>query len=139
MLRSLWPYKESSWIFLYDGRKCKIGGPIEKTLNVMPTNEKNMGKIFWAAYYLVKSNQAFKKFPLIIELEELEGIKFMESYKNYKSVREVIINIAEEIENENLEKVGCCNFVSFLCDASADLSTTEKELMYIISLDPDMH
>ena len=63
----------------------------------------------------------------------------MESYKNYKSVREVIINIAEEIENENLAKVGCCNFVSFLCDASADLSTTEKELMYIISLDPDMH
>ena len=63
----------------------------------------------------------------------------MESYKNYKSVREVIINIAEEIENENLEKVGCCNFVSFLYDASADLSTTEKELMYIISLDPDMH
>ena len=56
-----------------------------------------MGKIFWAAYYLIKSNQAFKKFPLLIELEE--GIKFMESYKNNKSVHEVIINIAEEIEN----------------------------------------
>ena len=31
----------------------------------------------------------------------------MESYKNNKSVHEVIINIAEEIENKNLEKVAC--------------------------------
>ena len=59
----------------------------------------------------------------------------MESYKNYKSVCEVIINIAEEIESENLEKVACCNFVSFLCDESTDSSTTEKELIYIIFLD----
>ena len=104
----------------------------------MSTNEKDhMGKIFWAAYYLIKSNQAFKKFPLLIELEE--GIKFMESYKNNKSVHEVIINIAEEIENKNLEKVACSNFVSFLCDGSTDSSTTEKELMYIIFLDPDTH
>ena len=69
----------------------------------MSTNEKDhMWKMFRAAYYLVKSNQAFKKFCLLIELEEREGIKFMESYKNDKSVREVIINIAEEIENKNL-------------------------------------
>ena len=63
----------------------------------------------------------------------------MESYKNNKSVREVIINTAEEIENENLEKVAHCNFVSFLCDGSTDLSTTKKELMHIIFVDPDMH
>ena len=77
--------------------------PFQKALNVMSTNEKDhMEKIFRAAYYLVKSNQAFKKFCLLIELEEREGIKFMESYKNDKSVREVIINIAEEIQNKNL-------------------------------------
>ena len=94
----------------------------------MSANEKDrMGKIFQAAYYLVKSNQAFKKFPLLIEPQELEGIKFMESYKNDESVREVIINIAEEIKNEKLEKVARCNFVSFLCDASTYSSTTEKE------------
>ena len=62
----------------------------------------------------------------------------MESYKNNKSVREVIINTTEEIENENLEKVTHCYFVSFLCDGSTDLSTTEEELMHII-VDPDMH
>ena len=49
----------------------------------------------------------------------------MESYKNDKSVREIIINIAEEIENENLEKV-TRNFLSFLCDASTD-STKMRE------------
>ena len=37
----------------------------------------------------------------------------MESYKNDKSVREVIINIAEEIENENLEEVARCNLLPF--------------------------
>ena len=63
----------------------------------------------------------------------------MESYKTNKSVREAIINIAEEIENENLEKVARCNFVSFLFDGSTDPSTTEKELIYIIFLDPDTH
>ena len=56
----------------------------------------------------------------------------MESYKNDKSIHEVITNIAEEIENKNLEKVAHCNFVSFLCDRSTDSSKTEKELMYII-------
>ena len=46
----------------------------------MSTIEKDhMVIIFRAAQYLVKSNQAFKKFPLLIELEDLEGIKFMES------------------------------------------------------------
>ena len=98
-----------------------------------------MGKVFRATYYLVKSNKAFKKFPIQIELEELEGIKFMESYKNDKSVHEAIINIAQEIENKNLEKAACCIFVSFLCDGSTDLSTIEKELRHIILLDPDMH
>ena len=106
----------------------------------MCTNENDhMGKILQAVYYLVKFYQAFKKFPLLIELEELECINFMESYKNDKSVCEVITNIAEEIENENLEKVAHCYFVSFLCDRSTDSSTTEKEVMYIIFLDPDMH
>ena len=60
-------------------------------------------------------------------------------HENDNSVHEVIINIVEEIENENLEKVACCNFVSFLCNRSTYSSTTEKELMYIIFLDPDMH
>ena len=60
--------------------------PFQKALNVMSTNEKDhMEKIFRAAYYLVKSNQAFKKFPLLIEAEQLDGIKFMESYKSDKS------------------------------------------------------
>ena len=59
----------------------------------MSANEKDrMGKIFQAAYYLVKSNQAFKKFPLLIEFEELEGIKLMESYKDDQSVCEVIMD-----------------------------------------------
>ena len=49
----------------------------------------------------------------------------MESYKNDKSVCEVIINIAEEMENKNLETVAHCHFVSSLCDRSTDLSTTE--------------
>ena len=56
----------------------------------------------------------------------------MESYKNDKSVWEVIIKIVEEIENENLEKVAHCSYVFFLCDGSTDTSKTEKELMYII-------
>ena len=63
----------------------------------------------------------------------------MESYKNDKSVCEVITTIAEEIENENLEKVAHCYFVSFFCDRSTDSSTTEKEVMLIIFLDPTMH
>ena len=72
----------------------------------MSTNEKeHMGKIFRATYYLVKSNQAFKQFPLLLQPEELEGIKLIKSYKNDKSVCEVIINIAE-----NFKKVTCCNF-----------------------------
>ena len=49
-------------------------------------------KVFPAAYYLVKSNQAFKKFPLLIELEELEGIKFIESYETINlSVKSLLI------------------------------------------------
>ena len=43
------------------------------------------------------------------------------------------------MKNENLENVARCNFVSFLCDGSTDLSANEKELMKIIFLDPDTH
>ena len=88
-----------------------------------------MEKLFRAAYYLVKSNQPFKKFPLLLELEELEGLKFLDSYKNDKSVREFIMSIAEELNGENLEKIS--HFFSLLCDGSTDSSITEKEHIYI--------
>ena len=62
----------------------------------MSTNEKDhMEKIFRAAYYLIKSNQAFRNFSLLIELEELEGIKFTKSYKNDESAREVCLLILQ--------------------------------------------
>ena len=84
---------KESFLFFHDGRKHKIDDSVEKALNVMSTNEKDhMGKVFPAAYYLVKSNQAFKKFPLLIELEELEGIKFIESYETINlSVKSLLI------------------------------------------------
>ena len=43
------------------------------------------------------------------------------------------------MKNENLENVAPCNFVSFLCHGSTDLSANEKELMKIIFLEPDTH
>ena len=114
--------------------------PFQKALNVMSTNEKDhMEKIFRAAYYLVKSKQAFKKFPLLIEAEQLDGIKFMESYKSDKSDRKVFINIAKEIKNKKSQEVACCHIVSFLCHGSTDLSRAEKELMYITFLDLSTH
>lgn len=65
----------------------------------------------------------------------------MESSKNHKSVCEIIINIEEEkvFSYENLVKVPRCNFISFLCNGSTDSSTSEKELICIIVLDPDTH
>ena len=121
-------------------KKIKTDGAIQHGLKTMAHREKeHMEKLFRAAYYLVKSNRPFKKFPLLLELEELEGLKFLDSYKNDKSVREFIMSIAEELNGENLEKISRCNFFSLLCDGSTDSSITEKELMYILFLDPDTH
>ena len=43
----------------------------------------------------MKSNQTFRNFSLLIEIEELEGIKFTESYKNDESAREVCLLILQ--------------------------------------------
>ena len=48
-------------------------GPINKCFEIMSLNERaHTSQLFRAAYFLVKTNQSFRVFPSLLELEELE-------------------------------------------------------------------
>ena len=95
--------------------------------------------MFEAAYYLVKKGNPYSDFPKLIILERMHGIKVLSSRGDRNACKQFIHFITEKIFNENVKnKLLHANFVSVLCDWSTDSSIVEKELVYVIFLDPDI-
>ena len=113
--------------------------PLKQCFARMSENERHMlVRSFEVAYYLAKKGRPYSDFPELIELEKMHGVKFLSSYGHRNACKEFIHFISVTIFNENVKnKLLRANFVSVLCDGSTDSSIVEKELIYVIFVDPD--
>ena len=115
------------------------GNPLKQCFARMSENERQMlVRSFEVAYHLAKKGRPYSDFAELIELEKMHGVKFLSSYGHRNACKQFIHFISETIFNENVKnKLLHANFVSVLCDGSTDSSIVEKELIYVIFVDPE--
>ena len=114
--------------------------PMDKSLSkVSHENQGKMLTLFNSAYFIVKTNMAFRRFPELIKLQTknmrllLENNKqfILDNYVNDKSCRMFIRWIAEELKLSLQRNVRKSRFLSILSDGSTDSGNIENELIYI--------
>ena len=90
-----------------------------------------MLKLFRTAFCIVKNNFSQRSFPALITLQECNGLRLGKAYRNRMAVSSFISSISCVMQNEVIEKVKSAEFFSLLLDGSTDVSTTEKEIVYV--------
>ncbi|KAK3735542.1 hypothetical protein QZH41_016124 [Actinostola sp. cb2023] len=85
-----------------------------------------------------KEELPFTKFVPIAQLEKRHGINLGQTYMNDHACTEFIDSIAEVYEQELNEVLhNGVHYYSILVDGSTDASNKEKELIFILYVDPD--
>ena len=118
--------------------------PIAQAINNMGTltpEERNaMQNLFDIAYMIAYKGRPYSDFVDHIEIEKLHGVKFMPggTYENDKGCL-LFIHFAPKAlyERQVKDKLKRANFVTVLADGATDAACIEKEVIYILFVDPD--
>ena len=118
--------------------------PIAQAINNMGTftpEERNaMQNLFDIAYMIAYKGRPYSDFVDHIEIEKLHGVKFMPggTYENDKGCLLFIHFAAKALyERQVKDKLRRANFVTVLADGATDAACIEKEVIYILFVDPD--
>lgn len=99
-----------------------------------------MQRLFDIAYLLAYKGRPYSDFIDHIEIEKLHGVNFMPSsaYENDMGCKLFIHFAAKALyELELKDKIKRANFVTVLSDGATDAACIEKEVVYILFVDPD--
>ena len=105
-----------------------------------PDERSAMQNLFDIAYLLAYKGRPYSDFTDLVDIEKLHGVKFMPGnvYENDMGCKLFIHFAAKALyEREVKEKVKRANFVTVLCDGVTDAACIEKEVIYILFVDPD--
>lgn len=115
--------------------------PIVQALNRFGEEERNaIKRLFDIAYYIAYKERPYSDFKDIIELEKLHKVVFLDSnaYENDMGCKLFIHYAAKALYEENIkEKVKRANFIAVLVDGATDVAIVEKEVIYILYVNPD--
>ena len=113
--------------------------PLKQSFARMSEDERELFvRSFEIAYLLAKKARPYSDFPDWLEMEKRHGVKFPAAYDHRNACKEFIHYISETIFNEHVKnKLLRANFLTVLCDGSTDSSIVEKELIYVVFVDPD--
>ena len=105
-----------------------------------PDERSAMQNLFDIAYLLAYKGRPYSDFTDLVDIEKLHGVKFMPGnvYKNDMGCKLFVHFTAKALyKREVKEKVKRANFVTVLCDGATDAVCIEKEVIYILFVDPD--
>ena len=97
-------------------------------------------KLFDIAYLIAFKARPYSDFTDLVELEKLHGVKFFQScaYENDMACKLFIHYASKSLyEKELKNKIKRANFITILADGATDAALIEKEVIYIIFVDPD--
>ena len=77
-----------------------------------------MLKPFCTAYCLVKQNISLRSFPILVTLQECNGLPLGRAYKNRTAASMFIESIATDIRKKIISNVNSGEFFSVLIDGS---------------------
>ena len=97
-------------------------------------------RLFDIAYLIAFKGRPHSDFTDIIELEKLHGVRFFSNSVYEKDMGcKIFIHFAAKalFEKEVKDKIKTANFITVLADGAADAALIEKEVVYILFVDPD--
>ena len=106
------------------------------------SEEENKGlkKLFDIAYLIAFKARPYSDFSDLVELEKLHGVTFLQScaYENDMACKLFVHYASKSLyEKELKDKIKKANFITILADGATDAALIEKEVIYIIFVDPD--
>ena len=112
--------------------------PMDIHLNNVSQEEKNrLCMLINTAHSTAKEDVAMKKFPKLCDLQEKNGLKLGENYRNDKSCREFVDAIAETSRDDICNDVKSAKFLCVLADGTTDRAVIEQEAVYVRYVDND--
>ena len=94
-------------------RKKPNEAPLERAFMSMEKEQQNQMEIlFISAYYLVQGERPFRDFTGLMELQEINGLSFGQTYRNDKQCRVFVGFIAEEIRSNLVKQLQEQDFFS---------------------------
>ena len=92
---------------------------------------------FNSAYYLCKKERPYSDFKDLIILQEKNGMKKSESYKNDRAAASFVDIIGWEMRSEFLNELKQARYFTLLTDGSTDSSILEQEVLYVLFVSSD--
>ena len=134
-----------------ENRKIRVTAPPSSENSPITAAVGNMGRLgkeerssiqrlFDIAYLIASKGRPYCDFTDIIELEKLHGVKFFSNsvYENVMGCKIFIHFAAKDLfEKKVKDKIKRANFITVLADRATDAVLIEKEVMYILFVDPD--
>ena len=117
-----------------------IGQAINNMGTLTPEERNAMQNLFDIAYMIAYKGRPHSDFVDHIEIEKLQGVKFMPggTYENDKGCLLFIHFAAKALyERQVKDKLKRANFVTVLADGATDAACIEKEVIYILFVNPD--
>ena len=110
-------------------------GPMDKVLQKLDHEaDMQLQFKFNTAYHISKYKLAFSHMGPLNDLQEKNGVKMGERYRNDKKAKEFIHSIADVETARIADQVASARFISVLFDGSSDNSITEQEVYVICEI-----
>ena len=134
-----------------ENRKIRVTVPPSSENSPITAAVSNMGRLgkeerssilrlFDIAYLIAFKGCPYSDFTDIIELEKLHGVTFFSNsvYENDMGCK-IFIHFAAKalFEKEVKDKIKRANFITVLADGATDAALIEKEVVYVLFVDPD--
>nr|XP_006822890.1 PREDICTED: zinc finger protein 862-like [Saccoglossus kowalevskii] len=104
-------------------------------MNMDQTQYQRLQIIFRTAYYLAKNEKPFSDFADLLTLQEINGVKIGNTYRNDKQAASFIGFIGESIRRHVADSINESGLYSVLIDSSTDRAVVEEEIIYVRMLE----
>ncbi|XP_072015069.1 zinc finger protein 862-like [Amphiura filiformis] len=124
------------------GKKAAVDNPGKQPMDIhlqhMSTEESNRIRILMnTAHFTAKEDLAMKKFPKLCTLQEKNGLKIGDNWRNDKACRKFIDAVADESRQDIKDEINDAQFICILADGTTDRGVIEQENVYVRYADKD--
>ena len=109
--------------------------PIGQGLAKMAESDKETMRVcFNTVYYLAKLERPFSNFPQLLSLQQKNGVKQFENYKNDRAAANLCDATGKTLKDDLVKDLVDAKYYSLPTDGSTDSGVLKQELIYILFL-----
>ena len=132
-------FKAKGASFVDINEKLRVEGQqniVDGLANMSEAEEKMITQRMEVAYFVAKEELPFAKYERLLALEEKQGLREGNAYRNRTACSEMVDTIGETMAKDIAKEINSVNFFSVLCDGSNDASMKEKEVSFVQYFNP---